>query len=229
MYKYSLLTLLLVLCTFMVMAQKPDTTKTTKLKSSKDTLISTRHDTIVAREFKPKVKKAKVYNPDSLHSPHTAVMRSLFVPGLGQIYNHKWWKVPVIYGGLTLLAIVYEFNTTYYHEFLALSIYREHGVNIVPGIPYYLDAVAYAGQPDQALYDAEAGYARDRDLAIFGFVGLWGINIVDAYIDAKFIHSYTVDNNLSLKVTPAMLNQPVFALNSPGSFIPGIKITFTLR
>jgi hypothetical protein len=230
MYKYLLVICLLAGLSLTASAQQPDTAKRPAfLKSNKDTLVSTKRDSVVARAFKPKVKKSKVRlpYPDSTHSPHTAIMRSLMIPGWGQIYNHAWWKVPAIYGGLGLLGWAIVFNNTNYNEFLALSKYREHGVIPGPKDKYYAEYNYYIQQPDQALYDATDGYRRDRDLSILGAVGAWGINVIDAYIDAKFIHSYSVDNNLSMRIAPGVLNQPAYALNSVSSYIPGIKITFT--
>ena len=228
MYKYLLVTWLLVFCAVSAMAQKPDTTSRSVVKKNpKDTLVSTRHDTIAARSFIPKVKKERVYHPDSNHSPHLAVMRSLMVPGWGQIYNHQWWKVPAIYTGIGLLGVAIVYNNTYYTEFLALSKYREFGITPVPGNKYYAQAIAYQSLDSQALYDATDGYRRDRDLCILGVFGAWGINMIDAYIEAKFIHSYSVDNDLSMKISPDFINQQMFAQSATGTYIPGIKITFT--
>jgi len=227
MYKQLLFISLIVLSALTAKAQQPDTTsKAAKKASSKDTLVSTKNDSLNARKFKPKPKPEKVYHPDSTHDPHKAIMHSLLVPGWGQIYNHRWWKVPVIYAGLGLLVDAIIYNNTYYSEFLALSKYREFGVIPTPGQSYYADAIAYQYQPDQAIYDAEEGYRRDRDLCILGLVGAWGINIIDAYIDAKFIRSYSVDTNFTMKVSPSLLNQPSFAFNTAPTYIPGIKITF---
>jgi hypothetical protein len=228
MYKYLLLIWLLAGCSFAGMAQKPDTSRTA-VKGKTDSLNSKKNDTVVHKAVIPKVKKEKVYHPDSTHSPHTAIMRSLIIPGWGQLYNHRWWKVPVIYGGIGLLGVAIVFNNTNYNLFLALSKYREFGTMPVKGDKYYNQYQLYSQQPDQALYDATDAYRRNRDLCILGVVGAWGINVVDAYIDAKFINSYTVDNNLSMKITPALLNQPMYAQNLSSSFIPGIKITFALK
>ncbi len=208
------------------MAQQPDTTKSPVVKSA-DTLMSTRKDTDATRSFKPKAKPEKVYHPDSLHSPHTAVSRSLILPGWGQVYNRQWWKVPIIYGTLGLLGYAIAWNNKYYKEFLAISKYREHGIMPGPNDPYYYEYNLYSAQPDQAIYDAQDAYHRDRDLCILGFVGFWGINAIDAYISAKFIHAYTVDTNLSMRVDPVLLNQQFFAQNFNRSVIPGLKITFT--
>ncbi|HZY39160.1 MAG TPA: DUF5683 domain-containing protein [Mucilaginibacter sp.] len=227
MYKYLLVIWLAVFSIATVSAQQPDTTPAAaKQAGAKDTLKGKRQDTLNIKS--PKVKKEKVYHPDSLHSPHKAVIHSLIVPGWGQIYNHQWWKVPVIYGGLGLLMDAIIFNNTYYKEFLQLSKYREYGVTPTPGMPYYADAILYQQQPDQAIYDANDGYRRNRDLCILGFAGAWGIQCIDAYIDAKFIHSYTVDDNLTMKIEPGVMNQPsLFAQTSTSSIIPGLKITFT--
>ncbi len=229
MYRYLLLVFLFAVCTLGAMAQQPDTTSALA-KKSKDSLVSTRQDTDVTRSFKPRKKSEKVFHPDSLHSPHKAVIRSLIIPGWGQAYNHSWWKIPIIYAGLGLLGDAFAFNNKYYHEFLAISKYREFGITPVKGQKYYVEYNEYINQDSQALYDATNAYARNRDLSLFGFLGAWGINMIDAYIDAKFMHSYTVDNNFSMKIRPSVINQPVFALNpGMGSFIPALTLTVNVR
>jgi hypothetical protein len=231
MYKYLLVTCLFAVFASAAFAQMPDTTSTESVKNGKDTLTLTRQDTLNRKERTHKAKRERVYHPDSTHSPHTAVIRSLILPGWGQVYNHQWWKVPAIYAVIGLLGDAIIFNNTYYKQFLALSKYREFGITPGPNDPYYALAVEYQNQPSQALYDATDGYRRNRDLSILGVVGFWGINAIDAYINAKFIHSYTLDEKLSMKVDPGIINQPnqssVVAQNSVSSIIPGIKITFT--
>ena len=68
-------------------------------------------------------------------------------------------------------------------------------------------------------------YRRDRDLCIMGFLGGWGIQVLDAYIDAKFKQAYTMDENFSFKVEPTILNQqPIYSFAS-APMIPGLKLT----
>jgi hypothetical protein len=148
------------------------------------------------------------------------------VPGWGQVYNHRWWKVPLIYGGLGLLTSAIIYNQHYYKEYLTLSRYRQSNPPN-PGDPYYNEYYLYKDVPDANLSDARENSRRNRDLSIFGFLAVWGIQAIDAYIDAKFIHSYTVDNNLSFKVTPGLINQPVYAQGANNAYIPGLKVTFT--
>jgi hypothetical protein len=227
MYKYLLIIGLSIFSLSTVSAQNAHTIpKAAKIAGSRDTLKGKRLDTIAGKT--PKVKKEKVYHPDSTHSPHTAVIRSLIIPGWGQLYNHQWYFVPAIYTGLGLLVDAIIFNNTYYKEFLQLAKYREYGITPTPGMPYYADAILYQQQPDQAIYDANDGYRRNRDLCILGLAGAWGIQCIQAYIQAKFIHSYSVDNNLSMRVEPGVLNHPsLFAQTSTGALVPGLKITFT--
>jgi len=231
MYKYPFLILLLVSVAFAAFAQKPDTSAAKKKVRARDTLVSTKSDTSITRAKMIKPKKEKVYHPDSTHSPHTAIMRSLMVPGLGQIYNRKYWKVPLIYGGLGAVAYYLVWNVRNYNEYVILSHYREFATVLKPTDPYYLYAteLAQAGVTDQQIYDQADYYRRNRDLLVLGFVGGWFIQVIDAYIDAKFINSYSIDNNLSMRIAPGLLNQPMYTQNFTGSFIPGIKITFAFK
>jgi hypothetical protein len=224
MYKYLLIIGMLTVCAFTVKAQqKADTASVTK----KDTFKKATGT--APGSFAPPIKKEKEYHPDSTHSPHKAVMHSLMIPGWGQLYNHRWWKVPIVYGGIGLLASAVIFNQGYYNQFNVLAHYYKSGVPPKVNDKYYAEYTAYkaAGVPEQNVYDALDGYRRNRDLSILGILGAWGIQTIDAYIDAKFINAYTVDNNFAIRVTPSVINQPVYAQNSFGSYIPGIKVTFT--
>ena len=217
MYKCLLLVCLLSGFALLAMAQAPDTVLI-KNKSEKAAL---KHDSLTQKRFVPKITHEKVYHPDSNHSPHKAVMHSLMIPGWGQLYNHQWWKVPFIYAGLGLLVDGVVFNQRYYNLYITEAKLRERGATV--------------GNPSLAQYQttdiisASDAARRNRDLCILGFLGGWGIQMVDAYIDAKFKHSYSMDNNLSFKISPEIMNQPVYSLNNSPSFIPALKITFTVK
>lgn len=228
MYKYLLLTCMLAVFAFTARAQNPDTTSREILKSKMDTLKATKADTDFVSFRRHKVHKEKVYHPDTTHSPHKAVIRSLIIPGWGQIYNHRIWKVPIIYGVLGSLGVAFVFNAQNYSLFLALAKDRNHLTVPKPGDPEYDAYNRYSQVSDQQIYDVKDAYRRDRDLCILGTLLFWGINTIDAYIDAKFIHSYTLDNNFSMHITPSLLNQPTYAQSSLKSYIPGIKLTVTL-
>ncbi|WPU99937.1 DUF5683 domain-containing protein [Mucilaginibacter sp. cycad4] len=224
MYKYLFF---LVVSAFFISAAQAQVVDSTGSKKS-DTLKVKHPVKTPSGSFAPKIDpaKEKIYHPDSTHIPHKAVIHSLMIPGWGQVYNHRWWKVPLIYGGLGLLTSAIIYNQHYYKEYLTLSRYRQ-GTPPNPGDPYYTEYNLYKDVPDANLSDARENSRRNRDLSILGFLAVWGIQAVDAYIDAKFIHSYTVDNNLSFKVAPGIINQPVYAQGANYTYIPGIKVTFT--
>lgn len=202
-------------------------------KKSKADSVQSKRDSLKSKAFNPKITTEKIYHPDSNHSPHRAVMHSLMIPGWGQLYNHQWWKVPVIYAGLGLIGWAYVFNEKNYTDNLAIARYRKRGQEPQKGEKYYNLYQEYKlyNYPDQSIYDAVNSYRRYRDISVLGFVGAWGINVVDAYIDAKFQHSYTMDSNLSMRIRPTMINQQgeMYAGSFNSSVIPGIKFTFTLR
>jgi hypothetical protein len=227
MYKFLLVIGLVMAFALTATAQGfgPDTVKNGKndtLKKASNTAPGS---------FAPPIKKEKAYHPDSLHSPHKAVMHSLMIPGWGQLYNHSWWKVPIIYGGIGLLVSAVIFNQKYYNQDIAIYNYRKQGIAPKPGQPYYAEYNLYAqyNVPDASIISEMDSYRRNRDLSILGILAAWGIQTVEAYIDAKFIHSYTVDNNLgmNMKISPGLINQPLYAQSANSSYIPSIKITFT--
>jgi hypothetical protein len=223
MYRYFLISFLI----FIAFATQAQVMDTTGKKTEVPPVIQARRDSMKANPI-PK-SKVKVYYPDSNHSPRKAVMRSLMFPGLGQIYNRKWWKVPAVYTGLGLLAWAYVFNVTYYNESLAVARYRERGVAPNPGDPYYQVYIDYQPYTTTAINDAIIGARRNRDMSAFGFIGVWAIQMVDAYIDAKYKHSYDMNETLSIKIKPGLINPPMYAGSYNHSLIPGLKITFTLN
>ena len=220
------------------MGQTPDTVAA---KAKADTVIK-KTDTVKRSSFAPKIKKEKEYHPDSTHSPRLAVRRSLFIPGWGQYYNKELWyiKVPAIYLGLGLLGNAIIVNQKQYKVYLALARISNSG-----GIPQPTDERLYPlyvkyrkeydlyvgtyGASYTDLENAANGYQRNFQISILSVIAIWGVQAVEAYITAKFINAYTVDNNLSFKVTPTLVGQPVYAAsNFNSTFMPGLKLTLTL-
>ena len=186
------------------------------------------------RDVAPLNESTKIYSPDSTHSPHNAAKRSLMAPGWGQVYNRSYWKVPIIYGVLGSLASAIVSNQQQYSQFTALAIIKRSGSIPTPSSRYYSLYKRYEKAYKQYSYlsqdnlaDASNLFERNRDLSILGFAGFWGINVLEAYIEAKFMHSYTMDNNLSFKVSPALINQGNYVANN--RLIPSLKLTMSIN
>lgn len=189
-------------------------------KKQRDT-INTRGDTTsVLVPFKPRSEqpKEKIYHPDSTHSPHKAVIKALTLPGTGQIYNHQYWKLPINYGVFAGLGYSFYVAQTNYKPLLREAQARAMGTTT--------DAKLYSGVQTTTITSFKDYYHRNRDLTIIATVAFWGIQAIDAYIAAKFQHSYTMDNDLGFKVSPALINGPAYAY---GGYVPGLKVTFKMK
>jgi len=226
MYKYVLIICFLTL-SIAANAQQIDSLGK---KSKTDKLLQARKDSARLNPIVPKPKE-RVWHPDSNHSPHKAVMRSLMVPGWGQLYNHQVWKVPVIYVGLALLADVYIYNHNAYGINLKIAKDREFAIAPKPGDSEYNLYQQYQQYniSSDAINDEVTAYKRGEEVGVFLFVAGWGIQVIDAYIEAKFQHSYSMDNNFTFKVSPTVISpNNAYATNLSGSVIPGLKLTLAL-
>jgi hypothetical protein len=178
--------------------------------------------------------------PDSLilesHSPGKATLYSAVIPGMGQIYNKKYWKAPVVYAGFGVLVYFVIFNSTHYNEFKGGLL---DFTDTIPGTSSYLnlisdkldmstiDPILYPDtfNPSSAdwfesqLKNGMNYYRRNRDLSYIG-MGLWYIiNIIDATVDAH-LFDYDVGEDLSLHIEPRIRR-------SPYSYETiGLKVTF---
>ncbi len=131
-------------------------------------------------------------HPEPGHSPAKATLFSTMLPGLGQIYNHRYWKVPVIYGGLATAAYSLEFNNRQYSRFrTAYNYASDQDDSTVPEV----------NQPAAALKNYRDAYRRNRDLSFIMIIGVYALNIIDANVDAHF-YDFDIGDNLALKVEP---------------------------
>jgi hypothetical protein len=146
------------------------------------------------------------------HSPHKATFYSAILPGLGQAYNKKYWKIPIVYGIIGGLAYAIDFNSTYYKKYK--SAYRDFIIRD-PGNKSYMEFIPPGLSEDQiygeyeqwfeeALNSKKQYYRRNRDLSYIGMVGIYVIQIVDAAVDAHF-YNFDISDDLSMQVEPSMM------------------------
>ncbi|MFB5945873.1 DUF5683 domain-containing protein [Albibacterium profundi] len=175
---------------------------------------------------KSKTKKVKEEEPfvykDSTRlalerMTRVAVTRSAIIPGWGQLTNKRWWKVPIIYGGIVGLVLTYDFNQTNYKEMLSEAQYR-----ITHNGQYLHEEYARANQ--EWVIQAKDFYRRNRDLTILVGLGLYALNLVDAYVDAKMFR-YDIDDDLSFRIDPFVQQSGLYASSTP-TF--GFKLAVTI-
>jgi len=148
--------------------------------------------------------------PDTAHNPLVAVKRSAVIPGYGQLYNRQWWKLPIIYAGLGALLGTAINNYNYYKQHLIVYQYYRSLTSVSKEMPEFQLYTDYkkTGITISQLEIAVNGAQRDTQFYYLCFAGAWGLQIIDAYIDAKFIRSYSISPDLSVKLTPKLHMQP---------------------
>lgn len=153
------------------------------------------------------VRKMENINP---LAPSKAAFYSAVLPGLGQIYNRRYWKTPIVWAAIGTGVYAYIYNDAEYDRFRAAFKRRRAGFiddefydinnsGIVPGEP---------DLSDEALQDAQERFQRDRDLALVVTIALYALNIVDANVDAH-LKQFNVDENLGLDIRPYLDYHPV--------------------
>ncbi|MCP2026572.1 hypothetical protein L1276_001716 [Flavobacterium sp. HSC-32F16] len=154
-------------------------------------------------------EKIEIISKDTLTSepidplrPAKAAFYSAILPGLGQVYNKKYWKVPLVYGAIGTSAYLYIDNQKKY------NLYRDEYKNRLAGNPS--ETPSLARLDDSRLIAAQKVFQRNRDLSALFMVGFYILNIVDANIDAA-LSQFNVDEKLAFK--PALIKNDI-TLNS---------------
>ncbi len=141
-------------------------------------------------------------------SPTKSVLYSAFFPGMGQIYNRKYWKLPIVYGGFVGFTYAITWNNGYYRDYLGAyqdimddnpETNRWH--NMLPyGMQYEtVDQSWFKG----VLQQRKDYYRYYRDLSIILTVGWYMLAIVDAYVDAQ-LFDFDMSADLSLRMGPTI-------------------------
>ena len=177
--------------------------------STRELLTDTTSVVVNKKEKKEKVKRDwSTWTPD----PQRALWLALVLPGAGQIYNRKYWKLPIIYGGfmgciyaLTWNNMMYkDYSQAYldimdndpttasYNKFLHLG--RQIDMNNEQQVKRYQEL--FKSRKDK--------YRRWRDMSFFVMLGVYAISVIDAYVDAE-LSVFDISKDLSLKVEPTIM------------------------
>jgi hypothetical protein len=158
-------------------------------------------------------------------SPSKAAFYSAVLPGLGQAYNKRYWKIPIVWGAIGTGVYVYLYNDDLYDRFRTAFKRRRVGFTDDEFWDLNPDDDFFPEDPrisTEALQDAQERYQRDRDLALLVTIALYALNIVDANVDAH-LKQYNVDENLSLNIQPYLEVTPI--QNEPNYGL-AMRITF---
>jgi hypothetical protein len=149
-------------------------------------------------------------------APSTAAFYSAVIPGLGQAYNKKYWKIPIVYAVLGTSTYFYIDNNKQYNRtrtaFKLLKAGKPHEFDGLNGN----DLLS-----EEALVRAQKGYKEDRDLSLFITIGLYALQVIEASVDAHLMQLNT-DNNLSFN--PNLLIDPI-----TNQVVAGVSISYSFN
>ncbi len=167
-------------------------------------------------------KPAKTPRDWSTWKPNSqkALWLALVIPGAGQIYNRKFWKLPLVYGGFIGCIYAMTWNNMMYHD------YQQAYIDIMdnnPNTASYNQFLHLGKQIDknneahykQIFKSRKDRYRRWRDMSIFVMIGVYALSVIDAYVDAE-LSDFDISKDLSLKVRPTVIgnglsNNPLYA------------------
>ena len=164
---------------------------------------------------------------ENIHSPKKATLYSAILPGLGQAYNKKYWKIPLVYIGFGAIGYFIDWNNKYYQT--SRHAYKDL-TDDDPDTKFYetLDAFQYYDLDDatskanliSGLSDQQDYYRRNRDFLVICMVGFYGLQIIDASVDAH-LFNFDMGDDLTLNWQPSMLNvnnEYVYGINLTMNF-----------
>ena len=182
-----------------------------KRKMLEMTSAPTVEEQAVPADSLQKAVDTKRWIPD----PAKATWMALVIPGGGQIYNRKFWKLPIFYGGFAGCAYALTWNNKMYNDYsdaYRAAVNEEWDSSSITDLlpPGYVGNISHS-QLTETLRKRKDTYRRYRDMSIFAFIGVYLLSVVDAYVDAE-LSNFDITPDLSMKVEPAVIDN-----NSTGS------------
>ncbi|MGN0224831.1 MAG: DUF5683 domain-containing protein [Prevotella sp.] len=167
-----------------------------------DDSISIMPDTLPAK----RKRDWNTWRPDAKRAMWLAIV----LPGAGQIYNRKYWKLPLVYGGITGCIYAITWNNQMFHD------YSQAYMDIMdndPNTDSYNDFLHLGNVVDESnksryqelFRKRKDRYRRWRDLSVFALIGVYALSVIDAYVDAS-LSEFDISDDLSLSVSPTVID-----------------------
>ena len=168
---------------------------------AKDTVIPK----VVVEEVKP-VKDMTKFQPN----PKRALWLALVIPGGGQIYNRKYWKLPIVYGGIVGCLYAMNWNNNMYKDYSQAYLDLTDKDTATQSYNMFLHLGTHIDDSNKDRYKdifkkRKDKFRRWRDLSFFVLLGVYALSVIDAYVDAE-LSNFDISKDLSLKVEPTILN-----------------------
>ena len=155
--------------------------------------------------IKKKERDWSTWRPD----PQRALWLALVIPGGGQIYNRKYWKLPIVYGGFVGCIYAMMWNNMMYHDYSQAYLDIMDNDPTTASFNQFLHLGRQINDQNierykQVFKSRKDKYRRWRDLSFFCLIGVYAISAIDAYVDAE-LSAFDISKDLSLKVRPTIM------------------------
>ena len=155
--------------------------------------------------IKKKERDWSTWRPD----PQRALWLALVIPGGGQIYNRKYWKLPIVYGGFVGCIYAMMWNNMMYHDYSQAYLDIMDNDPTTASFNQFLHLGRQINDQNierykQVFKSRKDKYRRWRDLSFFCLIGVYAISVIDAYVDAE-LSAFDISKDLSLKVRPTIM------------------------
>lgn len=218
---------LLWLGTTQAMAQKDSLAVESLSLEDSNTIDSASLSKALAPKALRKKRNWATWRPDTKR----AMWLALVLPGAGQIYNRKYWKLPIIYGGFVGCAYAMSWNNQMYHD------YSQAYLDIMdddPNTQSYNQFLHLGAQIDannierykEIFRKRKDRYRRWRDMSMFVMIGVYAFSVIDAYVDAS-LSEFDISDDLSLRVEPTVINNNQRTRNPLRSSTLGLQCSLT--
>lgn len=144
--------------------------------------------------------------------PNNSIWLSLAIPGAGQIYNRKYWKLPIVYGGfvgctyaLTWNSKMYKDYTQAYQDIMSDNPNNDSYMDFLPAGYTKEDVQNRLSYYQELFRKRKDVFRRQRDLSIISFIAVYLLSVIDAYVDAE-LSNFDISNDLGMTLEPAIFN-----------------------
>lgn len=182
---------------------------TLRLLDSANKPLLSRNDSLQLRKDSIKIAKKRdwaTWRPN----PKRAMWLALVLPGAGQIYNRKYWKLPIVYGGFVGCAYALRWNNQMYRDYSQAYLDLMDNDPNTQSYNQFLHLGAKIDDSNKARYQKlfksrKDTYRRWRDLSVFCLIGVYALSVIDAYVDAS-LSEFDISKDLSLRVEPTIIS-----------------------
>ncbi len=147
-------------------------------------------------------KQDSTHLQHKIHSPRKATIRSAILPGWGQAYNKKYWKIPVVYAALGTCAGFFIYNRS---EYIAARDAYRYKMDADPSNDGLIDKKFIPVDPE-AIRQYRIAVRQNVDYSVLAFLICWGLNVVDATVDGH-LKTFEINEKLSLQINPGYIPQ----------------------